>query len=257
MRKNCTRVVGLCGGTLCILLAMHSNSFAAKKLYTPYVTPGELELEYFGSRSIDNDDSKDNEQKQQFSIGYGVNEWWKTELYGKFEREAEDHLTFDEWEWENIFQFTERGKYWLDVGAALAYEWTPQSNRADTVEARLLLAKDFEQTSHILNIIAEKNVGSGPKEGLEGKLLWSSRYNYNRYFEPGFEIESDFGELEETGSFDDQKHYIGPAAYGSIPLHFITNRADAIGYRVGYLFGVSDAASDSQAIVQLEYEMHF
>jgi len=255
MRKKKNVIIGLCGGLFCTSIAL-SCAHAAERIYSPYVTPGELEIEYFGSRSFDNDSSKDNEQKQQFSVGYGVNEWWKTEFYSKFDKEPGDKLRFDEWEWENIFQLTERGEYWLDVGASFAYEWTPQSNRADTVETRLILAKDFDKTSHILNVIAEKNVGSGPKEGLEGKLLWSSRYNYSRYFEPGFEIESDFGELKKTGSFDNQKHYIGPAAYGKIPLHF-TERGDGLKYRVGYLFGVSEAASDGQAIAQLEYEIHF
>lgn len=237
-------------------ITAYSSAFAADKLYYPYVTPGELEVEYFGSRSFDGDNTKDNAQKQQFSIGYGVNDWWKTELYGKFSRDPQSSTTFDAWEWENIFQLTEQGQYWLDVGASLAYEYTPQSRRADTVEARLLLEKDFSKISHVLNVILEKDVGSGPKAGLESTVLWSSRYRYSGYFEPGFEISSDFGELKHTGSFDDQKHSLGPAAYGKIPLHF-TDRADALKYRVGYLFGVSKAAPSGEAIAQLEYELHF
>ena len=58
------------------------------------------------------------------------------------------------------------------------------------------------------------------------------------------------------GSFHDQKHYVGPAAYGKIPLH-LTDKADGLKYRVAYLFGVSDAADDGQALAQLEYEIHF
>ena len=237
-------------GSFILVLLCGFKASAADKIYSPYVEPGELEIEYFGSRSVGD------AQQQQFSVGYGVTERWKTELYSKFDKDSGDKLTFDEWEWENIFQLTERGEYWLDVGASVAYEWTPQNNKADTVETRLLLAKDFNKTSHVLNVIAEKQVGSGPKENLEGKLLWSSRYTYSKYFEPGFEIESDFGELKEVGSFNDQKHYVGPAAYGKIPLHF-TDRADALKYRFAYLFGISDAASAGEAIAQLEYELHF
>ena len=256
MANSSTRNTFVLTGLAAFLTLISSSAYAATRLYSPYVTPGELEIEYFGSRSVDDDNSKDNKQKQQFAIGYGVNEWWKTELYAKFEKEPRDNLTFDEWEWENLFQLTERGEYFVDVGATIAYEWTPQDNRADNLEARLLLAKDIDKTTHLLNVIAEKNVGSGPKDSVEGKLLWSSRYNYSRYFEPGFEIESDFGELKDSGSFDDQKHYIGPAAYGKIPLNF-TSRADGLKYRVGYLFGVSEAANDGEAILQLEYELHF
>jgi hypothetical protein len=237
-------------GLLAIALLQGGIVYAADKIYSPYVTPDELEIEYFGSRS------DEDAQKQQFSIGYGVNEYWKTELYGKFAKDSGDNLKFDAWEWENIFQLTERGDYMVDVGAALSYEWTPQSNHADAIEARLILAKDIDKTSHILNINGEKQVGSGPREQLEGKVLWSSRYNYMREFDPGFEVESDFGELKHMGSFDNQKHYFGPSAYGKLPLH-LTDKGDALKYRVAYLFGVSDAADDGQAIVQLEYELHF
>jgi hypothetical protein len=233
-----------------------SPAFAVEKLYSPYVEEGEWELEYFGSRTNDSDAAKNNGQAHQVSVGYGVNSWWHTEFYSKFEKEPQDKTTFDAWEWENIFQLTERGENWIDVGAALAYEYTPQSNRADTIEGRLLLAKDFSNTSHVLNIILEKDVASGPKAGLEGGLLWSSRYNYSQYFEPGFEISSEFGELKHTGNFDAQQHYIGPAAYGKIPLH-MAGQFDALKYRVGYLFGVSKAASSGDAIAQLEYEIHF
>ncbi len=246
----------LCAVVFLSAIISATPALAADKLYYPYVTPGELEVEYFGSRSFDSDSSKDNAQKQQFSVGYGVTDRWFTELYSKFEREPQDHTTFDAWEWENIFQLTERGEYWLDVGSSLAYEWTPQSNRADTIETRLLLEKDMDKTSHILNVILEKDIGSGPKASLESTVLWSSRYNLSRYFEPGFEISSDFGELKDTGSFDEQKHSIGPTAYGKIPLH-LTNRADSLKYRVGYLVGGSKAAPDGETIAQLEYELHF
>lgn len=240
------------------ITALYATSVtAAEKLYSPYIEKGEWELEYFGSRTNDNDSAKNNSQKNQISVAYGVNDWWKTELYAKWEKEPQEKTIFDAWEWENFFQFTERGEYWLDVGASLAYEYTPESDRLDTIEGRLLLAKDIGKTSHILNVILEKDVGSGgPRPGLEGGLLWSSRYNLNPYFEPGFEISSSFGELKHTGNFDNQEHYIGPVTYGHIPLH-MANESDALKYRLGYMFGISDAASDGDVVAQLEYELPF
>ncbi|MDX2095572.1 MAG: hypothetical protein SFW64_06515 [Alphaproteobacteria bacterium] len=233
-----------------------SHAYAADKIYAPYVTKGELELEYFGSVSNDNNDSKDNAQKHQFAVGYGVTDYWFTEVYGKFSKPSQDNFQFSDVEWENIFQFTDRGEYWVDAGASLAYEWTPESDEADKMEARLLLAKEIGRTSHLLNAKAEKEVGGGPRASLEGKLLWSSRYRHTQTFEPGFEISSDFGELKHTGSFNEQKHAIGPAAYGKIPLN-LTDKADSLKYRVGYLVGVSDAAPDGDALLHLEYELHF
>ncbi|MFO1242369.1 MAG: hypothetical protein U1E36_04115 [Rickettsiales bacterium] len=231
-------------------------SHAAEKLYSPYVERGEWEIEYFGSRTNDNDSEKNNAQVHQFSVAYGVNDWWRTELYANFENEPDDNADFEAWEWENIFQLTERGEYWLDVGASIAYEYTPQDDTSDELEARLLLAKDVGKTSHILNVILEKEIGEGERDDLEGGLLWSSRYTITPAFEPGFEISSSFGELDNTGNFDDQQHYIGPTAYGKIPLHLVNN-SDGLRYRIGYLFGVSDAAADGDALAQLEYEIRF
>jgi hypothetical protein len=255
MRYTSLLQASACAAVLALML-QGSPSLAASHIYTPHVTPGELEFEYFGSRTVDASAAKDNKQKHQFAVAYGMSEHWKTELYGKFEKSASGDIEFEAWEFENIFAFTEEGDYWLGTGASFAYEWTPESDVADAVEARLLLSKAWGKTSHLFNAELEKQVGSGPRDGLEGKLLWSSRYRYQPYFDPGFEIESDFGELEHTGSFREQKHAIGPFAYGKIPLH-LTSKADGLKYRVGYLFGVSEAAEDGQAVVQLEYELHF
>ena len=52
-----------------LLAASPTASFAAEKLYSPYVEKGELELEYFGTRSNDCDPAKDNGQQHQFSVG--------------------------------------------------------------------------------------------------------------------------------------------------------------------------------------------
>jgi len=185
-----------------------------------------------------------------------VNDWWHTEFYGKFKNSYGTSNKFDAWEWENIFQFTERGEYLLDVGASLAYEYTPQNGHSDKLEWGLLLAKDIAKTSHVLNLNFEKEVGADAQASLESAILWSSRYNLNPYFEPGFEISSNFGELKHAGNFDDQQHYIGPTAYGKIPLH-LANDNDALKYRVGYLFGASKAASNGDAVLQLEYEFRF
>ena len=51
-------------------------------------------------------------------FGYGVNNWWHTELELETGRDPGpgNHLKFDQITWENIFQFTERGQYWVDSG---------------------------------------------------------------------------------------------------------------------------------------------
>lgn len=248
-------LLGFAAFSVVLSLTAHPAK-AIERLYYPYVEQGELELEYFGTRSVDRDETKDDAQKQQFSVAYGVNDFWKTEFYAKYEKEPQESLAFDAWEWENIFQFTERGENMVDVGASFAYEYKPQTNRADKLEARLLLAKDIDKTSHTLNINFEKDVGAGPKEGLEGAFIWSSRYGYSAMFEPGMEFTGELGELEKAGRFKNHAYYMGPVAYGKLPFKLI-GQSNGLKYRLGYLFGLSEVAAAGQAIAQIEYEVHF
>lgn len=235
-----------------------SPAFAVDKIYAPYVEAGEWEMEYFGHRSVDRDGSKNNAQVHEFSLEHGVNDWWQTEFYAILQKEPGDNVDFDAVEWENIFEFTRPGEYWVDTGASLAYEWTPDGDQADALEARLLFAKNIGMTTNIFNISLEKEVGGGTQDDLEAALLWSSRYNYSPYFQPGFEIQSEMGEVNDSGSFESHEHYVGPFAYGVIPFEMEDDgKEEGLQYRLGYLFGISDAASNGQLVMQLEYEIDF
>ncbi|PZP84620.1 MAG: hypothetical protein DI582_08260 [Azospirillum brasilense] len=243
---------------LCMLAGMcASPAFAVDKIYMPYVDAGEWELEYFANRSVDDDGALNNAQAHEISLEHGVNDWWQTEVYGIWQKDPGNNLSFDAVEWENIFELTKPGEYWADMGATIAYEWTPDSDQADALEARLLFAKPIGNTINVLNLAIEKEVGAGTQDDLEAALLWSTRYNYSPYFQPGFEIQSEFGEVNDPSSFEDQEHYVGPVFYGTIPFEDEGDEIEGLEYRVGYLFGASSEASDGQVVLQLEYELDF
>jgi len=92
----------------------------------------------------------------------------------------------------------------------------------------------------------KKQVGGDSEKETEGELAWGSRYRWQEYFEPGFEFHSEFGELNESKSFDEQEHLAGPVFYGKIN-HFK--------YDIGYLFGISDNAVDGKLKWIIEYEL--
>jgi hypothetical protein len=102
---------------------------------------------------------------------------------------------------------------------------------------------------HRANVGIEQEVGDHSQGGPDRVVLWNSRYRFDRHFEPGFEIQSDFGKGSDHLQFKDQEHYIGPAAFGEI----IPN----LKYEVAYYVGLTDAASHGAARLLLEYEMFF
>jgi FTR1 family protein len=222
---------------------------ATKKVYSPYVEKGELELEWKGGYDIDDEDDVDGAWKQKVGIGYGFTDFWFSEIEGEVEKDGDDDADaeFSAVEWENKFQLTQSGEYWLDVGAFVELEHNTTGG-ADKAELKLLLAKETGKFMHMANLVAEREFGEDSEDETETGLAWSTRYRYNPAFEPGFEIHSEFGELGEDNSFDEQGHLAGPVFYGKI---------GPVKYDVGYLFGISDAAPDGSIKAILEYEWHF
>lgn len=219
---------------------------AAKTVTSPYVEEGKVKLEWQGGYDIDDDNDVDGAWKQKASAGYGVNAFWYTELEaGIAERGTRNADTeFSYVAWENKFQFTQPGQYWLDLGLRAKYEYNTNTG-LDSVEAKLLLAKKTGDFSHLANITLDRDVGNGAANDTNAALSWGTSYSYRDSFKPGFEIYSDLGPIGEETDFDEQTHQVGPVAYGKL---------GAIKYDVGYLFGVSDAAPDGSLKAILKYD---
>lgn len=230
-------------------ISFSAPAHATDKVYAPYVDKGEFELEWRGGYDFDDNEDKDGAWKQKLAVGYGITDYWFSEIYGELEREGESgaNTEFTAIEWENRFQLTEQGQYWLDAGILTELEYNTNDG-PDKAEIKALFAKDTGKLSHIANIGAEREFGDHSGNDTEFGVSWSSRYRYRPEFEPGFEIHSDFGSLSDGSSFNEEKHRIGPVIYGSIG-HF--------SYDVGYLAGVSGGAADGTLKAILEYEWYF
>ncbi len=224
-------------------------AMAANKIYSPYVSQGELEIEYRGGYEIDKDNSKSGAWKQKFAVGYGITDYWHSEVYAVYKKSGTDGADPDltALEWANRFQLTEQGEYWVDVGLYTELQYNTD-NGADKAELFLLLAKDVNKFSHKANIKVEREFGDNSVDSTEFGVSWSSRYRYKPEFEPGFEVYSNFGSLSNGSSYSEEKHQIGPVAYGSI---------GAMKYDAGVLFGASNAAPDMELKLLLEYEWYF
>jgi hypothetical protein len=224
-------------------------ALAIDKIYSPQVVQGEAELEYFGTRTFDPVPDQDNLQDHEISIGYGVTDFWAPELYALLERTPDQSVRISGMEIENRFQLAPAGKYWLDPGLLVAYTWPTQSEDPSTLEVKLLLEKLTGRILNRVNIGGEQEFGHNSHGSPDRVILWSTRYLLDPRLAPGFEIQSDFGRADEASTFNEQQHYVGPAAYGEIIPH--------LKYEVAYLFGVSTAASKSAVRLLLEYEAFF
>ncbi|MBF0504628.1 MAG: FTR1 family protein [Candidatus Omnitrophica bacterium] len=226
------------------------SAFAEKRVFEPYAEQGELEVETTGVYDFDHARNKNAVQEYHNAVGYGVTSIWHTEL----EIETETQPTVDaitplkatHMEWENIFQLTQQGEYWVDAGVYFAYEAPLINKQVGQFEGKILLEKSIDKITNTLNINFNKEVGGGRDPHTDGGISWSAKYRLSQYFEPGAEYYNDFSALAHQLNYDQQSHQVGPAFYGHLFNH--------VKYDIGYLFGVSKTAPIGELKWVLEYE---
>lgn len=233
-----------------VIFSLSGLAFAEKEVFQPDAEEGEWELENTGVFDFDRDKTKNAVQEYHYSVGYGVNSVWHTELELEAETLPTDtsitsfkptHI-----EWENILQLAPKGEFWVDPGVYLAYEAPVDHKQVGQFEGKLLLEKSIDKWTNILNISFNQEVGGGADPDTDAGISWSTRYRLSRYFEPGFEYWNDFSKMTHQLDYDQQSHQVGPCFYGKV--------FDHLNYDVGYLFGISQTAPRGELKWVLEYE---
>jgi hypothetical protein len=223
---------------------LSSSAHAAFIVYSPKVEKGIVEIESQNAFEYNNDG--DDERQHKLEIGYGVTTWWSVALEGEWEKEGSAEYDYTATAIENIFQFTDPGKYWLDAGAFLEYEFAHPSGSADKVEAKLLLEKNLINFSHTANFTIEQEVGDNANENPEWGFAWRSIYLAHPMINPGVEYYAEMNEIGNSGNFDAQEHFLGPVITGHL--------GHGIHYDLGWLIGLSDGSADHAVKFNIEYE---
>ena len=233
-----------------LTIGLSHPAFAEKQVFEPNAEQGEWELENTGIYDFDPHKNKNAVQEYHYALGYGVNSFWHTELEIEGETlPTDDAITRYETthlEWENIFQLAPKGKYWLDAGVYLAYEAPLMQKEVGQFEGKILLEKDIDKITNILNISFNQEVSQGADRNTDAGMSWSTRYRLSQYVEPGFEYWNDFSAIDHHLDYDQQSHQVGPCIYGHLFRH--------INYDIGYLFGISAAAPRGELKWVIEYE---
>ena len=223
---------------------------ASHKIYSPHVDEGEAELEMRAHTTFDSNAGKNSNEKMKFEAGYGVNSKWFTSIGGEVADNANHRHEYQATYWENIFQLTEQGEYWVDVGAYLEYEVGHGAGSSDKIETKLLLEKSVGKYVNTANLVLVRQVGSNASNATNFEYAWRTKYIMSKRFEPGIEIYGEIGEVGHALPSAQQDHRIGPVMSGVLTS---THRGKWR-YELGYLFGTSQAAPDGTLKFNLEYE---
>jgi hypothetical protein len=255
MRRIRRTLIEATTSAILALAAMPGSALADFKVQLPDAETGEFELEEVGSYGRSGNNATNNEQSFVHELGYGVNNWWHTELEVETDRPGGpgNHLKFDQLTWENRFQFTERGQYWLDPGFFIEYGHGMLMGMPDETKFGPILRKEFLGAANTVNLFFEKELGPGAAGRPNFVYAWETRFLTGWFIEPGFQAYGQPGPIGHFAPISQQDHRIGPQLFAEIHnLGPGTLKANG-----GVLFGLTPATPRQTWRWQLEYELHF
>lgn len=256
------RSIGAAALALAAALAAAPAAEADFRVITPDVNKGELALETIGDAGFDHNRDVSGERSYTTEIEYGLTSWWQAELEGEFNREPGpgQDTYFNQLTWENVFQFTERGEYWLDAGFFAEYGRAMIRNTPDETTFGPVLRKDFWGTSTTLNLFLQKDLGqfsSGRPVfiyALETRIDdWTMQLGRHVALEPGIQFYGQPGAFGHFASWSQQDQRVGPQLFGKI----FDIGPGSLEWNGGVLFGLTRAVPRTTLRWQAEYEIHY
>jgi hypothetical protein len=226
---------------------------AAVHVHSPIVEEGEWELETRFDRTNDRSPTKDNEYSYNVSIAYGVTSWWKTELEAQWKRDPGGRLQYDSTSFENTFQLTPQGQYWVDVGIFAEYESVVQKGDHDSFTFGPLIQKEFGINLTTLNLLLTHELGRGSATGFAVEMRAQSVWRIFPWLAPGIEAYWEPGNVGNFRGAAKERLRSGPVVVGGLRLGGLGK----LKYELGYLFGLGRASERGTIRGLLELELHF
>lgn len=252
----------LAGAVLAVGLgavATASSAHAEFKVRYPFVDYREIEFEHNGDTTFDKSKSgKNNNQSYTHEIEVGATPFWLFGLEAETGAAPGENLRYEATTFENIFQLTPQGKYWVDLGFFAEYSHAASRRDADSFTFGPLIQKELydvmgADTVHTLNLLFSKEVGRNRTDATPFFYAWQSRLRLDPHFEPGIEVYGRVDNIEAPGKLADQQHRVGPVVVG---LHSLAPYGK-IKYEVGYLFGLTHSTENGAVRWRFEYEIPF
>lgn len=201
---------------------------------------GHSEIEYYLTHKIPDfhQYDKKNTWEHQVEYEYGLTDRWDIAVYQRWQQtnsKTDDKFEYSGTKLRTRYRFGEKGMYPLDTLLYLEYIRPDDSDAAEILEGKLIVAKDFGKFNVAYNQILK--VGINGKGGNENEYALGLNYEFN----PGLKVG-----LEMTGNYTEDKYYLGPTVswlskkywVGLGALRGLNDRSDDLRFRliIGFPF---------------------
>lgn len=157
-----------------------------------------VELEAYTTLKVPNGkESAENEWQYQGEVEYGITDhltvahyqrWLTVNQIGVDDNGApnKDITKYQGFKFEAKYRFGEKGKYWLDPLLYVEWATDPQADNPNSIETKIVLAKDLGRFNFTYNQIMENELGAGGR--MNNEFAVASNYEIFSDFFVGFEF---------------------------------------------------------------------
>jgi hypothetical protein len=234
------------GTTILAAFMAASPAGATHAVDSPAVEQGDAVVTFNGHRTEDSAGDRDAEGEWAFEFGYAPTSYWKTTVGWIWLEEPGGSPQSDAIAWENVFELTEPGRHWADLGVLVKYGRLLDGGD-DAAEIALLVEKAIGPSTLLLNLLAGRELADGVDTAYGYSLSWAMPVRAG--LDVGVEWYGEFGDGSDFGRLPDRLQQAGPVVYGEIS----DPGGGAFVFEAAVLFGLTAEAPDATFRLLLEY----
>jgi len=223
-----------------LVVLMFTNCALAEpdeSIATTYADDGLRQIDLkFGSIK---QSSQDRSSAATFGFGYGLTEYWFSEIYVSYERVGSEGTHVDAYSWQNSFLLT-HGQYPMDVGLYTEIEYPQDRSEGYQITFGPLLQTEFGLTKLNANLFFQRNYRADFSNRMQLSYQWQLKRRWTSGLEFGFQGFGEMGPWDQWAPRHEQSHRLGPAIFGKILLD-----GKQLNYNAAILIDASDATHSS------------
>ena len=231
-KKISFSLVGL--GLMILGMAMDAHADRRSYVWTyEYQTmpKAHAEIEYYLTEEQKNvEKAKPNTWKHWLELEYGITDHWDISMYQQFKQSntsSSNTFEYDGFKIRTRYRIFEKDKLPLDTLLYLEYIRNDNLEKANVLEGKLILAKDFWNFNAAYNQIFKQELEAGGK--TEHEYAAGISYAFTPQFKVG---------IESKGNYTDRKYYVGPTVSWAAKRFWVSG---------GVVGGMNKRSDDLQA----------
>lgn len=204
---------------------------------SPTVSKGRTAVEVrTGYSTADENSGEDERFRSRIHIDHGFTDYYAARLIVSQDKRKNDSYEHDSVSFENRFYFLKADQYGFDMGSKINLTIKDGDKKPNGLAVQFYERIPLDQWEIRLGQLFDRDIGADAEEGINAALRMQATYGINESYRIGLESFSDFGNLSDNDSFEEQNHTFGPVLKGKLD--------DGYFFETGYRAGLSESAPD-------------